>query len=113
MSAVSVYSKNLDMIVKNSEISKTTTVAVSLRNLNNGHVVYENESKKLLHPASTLKAFTTPVILNQLGNNYNFKTQIYRLGNDVYLKLSADPYLTSKDLRSLITSLRGAGIKQI
>ena len=114
ISTIPAFSENIDAIINKSEISKNATVSVSLRKLNSGNVVYEKDSKKLLHPASTLKAFTTPVIANQLGSNYKFKTQIYKTkDNDVYLKLSGNPALTSKDLRSLITSLYGAGIKEI
>ena len=110
INAIPAFSKNLNSLIEKSDISKNATVSVSVRKLSNGNVVYEKNSKKLLNPASTLKTFTTPVIFNQLGENYRFKTQIYRLNKDVYLKLSGDPSLTSSDLRNLITS---AGIKNI
>ena len=112
--SIPAFSENIESLINKSEISKNATVSVSLRKLNDGNVIYEKDSKKLLHPASTLKAFTTPVISNILGSNYKFKTQIYKTkNNDVYLKLSGNPSFTSKDLRNLITSLYGAGIKEI
>ena len=95
-----VFANSLDSIINGSKISKNATVSVSLRKLSTGNVVYENEPKKLLNPASTLKAFTFPVILKQLGDDYSFHTQIYKSGKDTaYLKLSGDPFLTARNMR--------------
>ena len=103
---------SIESVIKKSDISKNATVSVSVRKLNNGNVVYENDSHKLMNPASTLKAFTTPVIYKQLGNNYSFKTQMYKSGNNAYLKLSADPLFNSKMLKNLINSLKNTDLKK-
>ena len=112
MSGTFALADSIDSVIKKSEISKNATVSVSLRKLESGNIVYENESHKLMNPASTLKAFTTPVIYKQLGDNYSFKTQMYKSGNSAYLKLSADPLFTSKMLKNLIGSLKNAGLKK-
>ena len=57
-------------------------------------------------------AFTTPVIYSMLGKDYQFKTQVYKRGNDAYLKLSADPTLTTRNLRHLIRAYRRYDLKQ-
>ena len=107
------FANSLDSVINGSKISKNASVSVSLRKLSTGNVVYENDSKKLLNPASTLKAFTFPVILKQLGDDYSFKTQIYKSGKDTaYLKLSGDPSLTAKNMRHLIKALRSHDLKQ-
>ena len=103
---------SLESVIQNSKISKQATVAVSVRKLSTGNVVFEKNSHKLLNPASTLKAFTTPVIFDQLGDNYDFKTQIYKSGENVYLKLSADPTLNLQRLKDLVSALRGSDIKK-
>lgn len=111
MTGTFAFANSVESVIKKSEISKNSTVSVSLRKLDSEKVVYENESQKLLNPASTLKAFTTPVIYKQLGDNYLLKTQMYKSGNNAYLKLSADPVFNSKMLKELIGSLKNSGLK--
>ena len=110
-SGVFAFADSIDTVIKKSEISKNSTVSVSLRKLNDGNVIFEKESNKLLNPASTLKAFTLPVIYKNLGDNYLYKTQIYKVGNNAYIKLSADPLFNSKMLKSLINSLKDANLR--
>lgn len=51
-------------------------------------------------PASTLKLVTSSAALNTLGSDYEFSTKLYKSSNnDLYLKLGADPFLTSSDLK--------------
>lgn len=107
-----VFADNIDSVIKESDISKNATVSVSVRKLKSGNIVYEKDSHKLMNPASTLKAFTTPVIVEQLGDNYTFKTGVYKFGNNAYIKLSADPLFNSKMLKGLINSLKDAGLKK-
>ena len=108
-----VFADSIDSVIRKSPVSKNATVSVSVRELDSGHVVYEKDSNKLMNPASTLKAFTFPVILNQLGSEFTLKTQVYKYGQDTaYLKLSGDPFLTSRNTRHLIRALRNAGLKE-
>lgn len=107
------FANNIDSVINKSSVSKNATVSVSIRHLGLGNVAYEKDSHKLMNPASTLKAFTTPVIYDQLGENYLFKTQIYKSGNDTaYLKLSGDPLLNSKNLGHIVRKLREAELKK-
>lgn len=108
----SVYANSIETIIKKSTISKNATVSVSIRKLTTGNTLYEKEANKLLNPSSTLKAFTFPVILNELGEEYNFRTQIYKHNKDAYMKLSGDPILTARNMRHLIRALRGVELKQ-
>lgn len=112
ISSVIACAESIDSVIKKSDTSKNATVSVSVRKLNTGNVIYENDAHKLMNPASTLKAFTTPVIVKQLGDNYTFKTQIYKFGNNAYIKLSADPLFNSKMLKNLISSLKNADLKK-
>lgn len=112
MTSALACASSIDSVINNSKVSKNATVAVSLRKLDSGRVVYEKNSQKLLNPASTLKAFTTPVIIYQLGDNYTLKTRMYKSGENVYLKLSGDPLLTSKDLNALVSSMREGDVKR-
>lgn len=100
----------IDKVIKKSRLSKTSTVAVSIRNVETGEVVYENNQTKLLHPASTLKIFSTYEALNVLGTDYFFKTQFYKDSeNNLYIKLGADPLLTRAQLKQAFVDLKNAG----
>lgn len=78
------------------------TISISVKDIKNGNTVYELNSKHLQNPASTLKIVTYTAALDNLGCDYEFKTSLYKsINNDLYLKLGADPYLMSRDLKDL------------
>ena len=112
MTTTFAFADSIDSAIKKSPVSKNATVSVSVRRLGLGTIAYEKDSHKLMNPASTLKAFTTPVIYDQLGSEYVFKTQMYKSGKDAYLKLSGDPFLTSRNLRHVVRALRNADLKK-
>ena len=54
-------------------------------------------------PASTLKIITLCASLDTLGDNYKFSTKLYKnTNNELFLKLGADPFLSSSDLNKLM-----------
>ena len=80
------------------------SISISVKNVDNGKVIYSLNDKMLMSPASVQKLLTTPVAVETLGKNYEFSTDLYSKGDGKYLiKLGADPYLSSKDLKSLIS----------
>lgn len=100
----------LDKLVKKSSLNEGATLAISVKNMKDGSVVYEQNSKKLLHPASTLKIFTAYSSLNSLGSDYAFKTQFLKdSNNNLYIKLGADPLLTSSQLKVAFHKLKESG----
>ncbi len=105
---------SVDEIINKSELSKYSIISVSLRNAKSEKIVYEKNSTLLLHPASTLKAFTTPVVLNTLGANHKISTGIYKdsTGN-IYLKLCGDPQLKTEELSKLFSSFKSKGYSNI
>lgn len=99
-------------VIKESGVD-TESIAVSIKNVDGGKVVYSLNDKMLMNPASVQKLLTTPVSVETLGEDYEFKTEIYSRGDEAFLiKLGADPYLTSSDLRKL-TSHVGVGINKV
>lgn len=99
-------------VLKDSGVD-TEAIAISIKSTNSGTTVYSFNDKILISPASVQKVLTTPVIVETLGEDYAFSTEIYSRGNDAYLlKLGADPYLTSKDLKQLIGYV-GADAKKL
>ena len=93
----------MDKLLKSvSELDKTSTIAISVKDAQTGSVEYEYNPKKLLHTASTLKLFTTAAAIETLGSDYEFTTALYKHNNDLYIKLGADPFLTKDGLKELI-----------
>ena len=84
----------------------STSIAVSFKNADNGKTVYALNDKMLMNPASVQKVLTTPVIVDTLGENYEFSTDVYSRDEDTFvIKLGADPYLTSKDMKDIVGAL--------
>lgn len=73
--------------------------------------MYELNAGKLVSPASTQKLVTLAAAADTLGSDYQFQTSIYKsTNNDLYIKLGADPYLSSNDLKTLLTAAKEKGL---
>lgn len=105
---------SIESVINQSHLSKNSIIAVSIRDVNTEKIVYQKDANLLLHPASALKALTTPVVLDVLGANYKLSTGIYKdnKGN-IYLKLCGDPQLSTEELSNLILSLKSGGYNKI
>ena len=96
------YSVAIDKTIAQSSINKGA-VSVSVKDTTTGKVVYRLNDKQPTMPASTLKLITLGASLDTLGYDYEFSTKLYKTtNNDLYLKLGADPFLTSAGLNSLM-----------
>ncbi len=105
-----ISTSKIDKLIYKSSMNETSTIAISIKNAKTGSLVYEQNSKKLLHPASTLKVFTAYVADSILGKDYKFKTQFYKDNeNNLYIKLGADPLLTTKQLQQAFYDLKSKG----
>lgn len=105
-----IQTNKIDKLIKNSPLYESSTIAISIKNASNNNVIYELNQKKLLHPASTLKLFTTYAALDTLGYEYQFKTGFYKDSqNNLYIKLGADPLLTNQELRNALETIKSKG----
>ena len=103
----SVSAASLDSIIKKSDLNKTATIAVSVKDTKTGHVVYEYNEHKYMNPASVLKIFTMKTAYDELGQDYSFQTSVYADNkNNLYIKLSADPSLSSTALKTLLSNVK-------
>jgi len=76
-------------------------------------IVYEHNARQLFTPASNTKLFTGALALKTWGTDYVFKTELVTDGNNIYLKASGDPSLTSADIEAMIAQLAGQCIDYI
>ena len=100
----------IDRAVATSKVNKSA-VAISVRDIETGKVVYEHNSKKPMIPASTLKAVTYITALNELGRDYEFTTALYKnTDNELIFKLGADPFFRTIELKGLIDAAKEKNI---
>ncbi len=107
----SVYgADSIDRAISKSGINKDA-VSISIKDIKTGKTVYSLHSGKPVSPASTQKLVTLAASLDNLGGDYQFETALYKsTGNDLYFKLGADPYLTGKDLKSLLSAAKAKNV---
>lgn len=110
---------DIDAVLQ-EKLFTTASIGIKVVAVETGEVIYENNSHKLHHPASTTKLFTAATALAKLGSDYRFKTTLYAdtvvkgevVGN-IYLKGRADPVLQPQDLVKLSDALLRADVKSI
>lgn len=89
-------------VIKDSGVD-TDCISISIKNVQTGKVLYKLNDKILMNPASVQKILTTPAIYETLGEDYKFSTKLYQKKSGAYLlKLGADPYLTTSDIRNFV-----------
>ena len=96
------YCAVIDRTIAKSGIN-TNAVSVSVKEIPAGTAVYELNANRPAIPASTLKLVTLKASIDTLGKDYEFSTKLYKnTNNELYIKLGADPFLTSSGLNSLM-----------
>lgn len=103
LSVNAAFCAGIDSIIKKSELNKTATIAVSVKDAKTGKTIYEYNENKLMNPASVQKIFTMKAAYDVLTPEYTFDTKVFAdKNNNLYIKLSADPSLTTGDLKKLL-----------
>ena len=100
----------INKTIRDLNINKSA-ISVSIKDVENGNVVYALNQRMPMIPASTLKLVTSASALDTLGYDYKFSTKLYKsTNNDMYFKLVADPFLTSNDLEYLIEAAKAKNV---
>jgi len=112
----------LDTLIESHPTFQRTTICLKVVDLENGEVLYDRCSDRLLTPASNLKIYTSACALDTFGPEHRFTTRVETTGaiengtlrGDIVLVGGGDPMLTHEDMAKLAESvLQQWGIQQI
>lgn len=100
---------------------KTNEYSITVRDLETGNVLYDNNGEKMIRPASTHKLLVSAAALDLLGPDYRFATKTYIdgpiengvLNGNIYLQGGGDPTLLPNHLESFANGLKEMGILKI
>ena len=83
-------------------------VSISIQDIDKPKKLYELNYEKPMMPASTQKLITAIPAIEVLGKDYKFSTKLYKNknANEYYIVLGADPYLSRKDLKGLLSKIK-------
>lgn len=105
-----------------SPAQSSADIAVYVKSMNGGEVLYGHDTAQPMTPASTMKILTAEAALLYLGPQYRFSTQLLTdaksvkngvLQGNLYIVSSGDPTLTYNDLVDLLLTLRTRQIHAI
>ncbi|WP_134702606.1 D-alanyl-D-alanine carboxypeptidase/D-alanyl-D-alanine-endopeptidase [Ammoniphilus sp. YIM 78166] len=108
--------------LEQAESSKGIYAGLSVYNLTNQAYVYQHNPNTPLIPASNMKVWVSTAALDQLGEDYQFKTEVYvkgkisdegELKGDIIVKAYGDPSFTTEDLQTFVDKLEDMGIRSI
>ncbi|MBD2385908.1 D-alanyl-D-alanine carboxypeptidase/D-alanyl-D-alanine endopeptidase [Cylindrospermum sp. FACHB-282] len=87
---------------------------IMVQPLSSEQTLYSRDAQKYFVPASNLKLLTTAAALQQLGENFRFRTSIYSNSNGVLRVVGrGDPSLNDLQLQALTQQLKQQGITEI
>ena len=114
----SATQRQIDGIL-NTEILKGAQVAILVKSLESGRVIYEKNPDLKLHPASNNKIITTVAALHILGPQYRWKTELYAgrmkkgVADHIYLVGGGDPGFVTESLWTIVREAKQAGLKRV
>lgn len=107
---LSAIASSIDKTIFQSGINRGA-ISVSVKDISTGKTVYKLNDKQPKMPASTLKLVTLNASADTLGEDYEFITGLYKsTDNELYIKLSGDPFLSSYDLNKLFDTAKNKNI---
>ncbi len=100
------FNNPIEDSIKKAEITKSALISVSFKEIPTGKKSFQLNATTPMPPASVQKVVTLLPALDTLGANYEFKTGLYKnTNNSLFIKLGADPYFTSRNLKDMVRAL--------
>lgn len=104
--------------ITNQTEQQKATWGIAIQDVQTNEVIYQENAHKYFIPASNIKLLTTAAALQSLGKDYQFKTEIYTIGQAPHLEQliirgSGDPTLTTAQLTNALNLLESQGIQTI
>ena len=104
-SYAAIFSYDFSKVISEQDFGGSSSISITVLDKNTKKVLYSKNENKMLNTASALKLYTFAAALDTLGEDYKFETAFYLSGGNLYLKLGADPLLTTNDLYELVRNL--------
>ena len=94
----SLLEPQIESILK-SEPLIGSSIAISVRKSTSGELLYSTNGDMRLHPASNLKLLTAAAVLETLGKDYQFTTEVWIKGKIKENVLNGDIFLKEKEIQ--------------
>jgi D-alanyl-D-alanine carboxypeptidase/D-alanyl-D-alanine-endopeptidase (penicillin-binding protein 4) len=109
---------DIDQVLTDSTFT-ATAVGIKVQSLKTTEVLYDRNSRLLLHPASNMKLLTSAAGLSLLGPDFTFKTAVLAdsfethsgIVNNLFLKGYGNPDFTTADIETLAAKTARAGVR--
>ncbi len=81
--------------------ARRAQIGVCVMDVRDGRVLFEQDARRPLKPASVLKLFTTAAALEHLGDDFAYETRVYERDGELLIVGSGDPGLGDERLAAL------------
>ena len=94
---------------------------VAVQSIDNGQILYEQNARKLLMPASNMKIVTAVATLKTLGPDFTYETKMFaenpvengKIAGDVVVTSNGDPTISAEELQGWAMQLKQNGLQEI
>ena len=112
--------ERLDRLMR-EPLLKKTQLGLLVYDLTADSVIYRQNERQTLRPASTMKLVTAITAMDRLGSDYQLRTSLYYTGRiegrtltgDIYCVGGMDPLFGNDDMRAFAESIRKMGVETI
>lgn len=113
-------SRRLDVVMTDT-LLETTQVGLMVWDLTDDVLLYAENERQLLRPASTMKLLTAVTALERLGAAHKYTTSLYYKGTishgtlqgDIICKGGMDPMFSQDDMKAFAKAVKAKGITAV
>ena len=100
-------------LLKNYTFTEQDAILVIEENETTDKVLYQWRVSEKMIPASLVKLLTTQLSIAKWGLQHQFRTDFFRLGQELWVKGYGDPFLVSEELDVIADQLQQIGLQGI